>query len=53
MLKRYSNREIALDLLEVSVLSLNCVAYVKDFQDIWKRSSKTCISRGKTNLAHI
>ena len=34
ILKRYSYRQIGLDILDVSVLSLNGVVYAKDFQDI-------------------
>ena len=34
ILKRYSYSQIGLDILDVSVLSLNGVVYAKDFQDI-------------------
>ena len=34
ILKWYSYRQIALDIYDVSVLSLNFVAYAKDFQYI-------------------
>ena len=30
-MKRYSYRQIGLDILDISVLSLNCVAYAKGF----------------------
>ena len=33
-LKRYSYRQIGLDMLDGSVLSLNWVAYAKDLRDI-------------------
>ena len=48
ILKRYSHTQVGLDILDVSVFSLSYVAYAK----IKKKSSKTCISREKTNLAH-